>query len=57
MKQTDLQRVIASAKATGRDVVVTHTAQGKELHWHEESPRMVYDNAGKHIETRRLNRA
>ena len=37
--------------ATDVDHII-NTAQGKELHWHEQSPRMVYDHAGKHIETR-----
>ena len=52
MKQTDLQRVMASIDKADRSVVITDIPEGKELQWHEQSPRMVYDHSGKHIETR-----
>ena len=57
MKQTDLERVTASAKKSGRDMTVTADASGNVVTWHANSPRMVYDQAGKHIETRGIRRA
>ena len=55
-KQTDFERVMASVNKSDRSVVVTDTPQVKVLQWHEQSPRMVYDHAGKHIETRGVRR-
>ena len=57
MKQTDFERVMASVDKADRSVVITDIPEGKELQWHEQSPRMVYDHSGKHIETRGLKRA
>ena len=51
-KQTDFERVMASAIKSGRDMSVVQDPMGKVVHWHECGPHMVYDHSGKHIETR-----
>jgi hypothetical protein len=53
---TDLERVTASAKKSGRDMTVTAEASGNVVTWHANSPRMVYNHMGKHIETRGVKR-
>ena len=56
MKQTDFERVMASIDKADRSVVITDIPEGKELQWHSSGPHMIYNHAGKHIETRGVKR-
>tara|TARA_R110002167_G_scaffold271300_4_gene477875 strand:- start:13486 stop:13656 length:171 start_codon:yes stop_codon:yes gene_type:complete len=53
---TDLERVTASAKKSGRDMTVVTSISGSVVTWHANSPQMIYNHMGKHIETKSVKR-